>query len=250
MSRGAETFMPDREDSADTVLASVSLRDTHFFGGMDQDVTDAFSAAATWHRFHEGQLIFDQQSDSLEVHFIVRGRVRLLTAVDGGEPVTLAEVGAGDVFGELAAIDGLGRSACAIAATDTILGSIAGPAFIDLLERFPKVAARMLMRMAGIIRSMDVRLAHIAVLTPIQRVIAELMRRAEPDSRVPGMWIIPFAPSHGDIASWTGLQKEDVAQSIGTLARDALVRRRGGTLVLLDWAALQALVKPATARPQ
>jgi hypothetical protein len=97
---------------------------------------------------------------------------------------------------------------------------------------------------------MDVRLANIAVLTPIQRVIAELMRRAEPDNRVPGMWIIPFAPSHGDIAGWTGLQKDDVAQAIGTLARDALLRRRGGSLVLLDWAALQAMVKPATARPK
>jgi CRP/FNR family transcriptional regulator, cyclic AMP receptor protein len=247
------TQAPERYDSAgeeDLALTSISLRDTHFFGGLEQEATDAFSAAAKWHRFHEGQMIFDQESDGLEVHFIVRGRVRLLTAMDGGEPVTLAEVCAGDIFGELAAIDGLARSARAVAATDTILGSIPGPVFVDLLERFPKVAARMLMRMAAIIRSMDVRLANIAVLTPVQRVIAELMRRAEPDSRVPGMWIIPFAPSHGDIASWTGLQKENVAQAIGTLARDALLRRRGGSLVLMDWAALQTIVKPANARPQ
>jgi CRP/FNR family cyclic AMP-dependent transcriptional regulator len=229
---------------------TIGLREMHFFGGFPQEVTDAFSAAANWHRFREGEMIFDQQSDGLEVHFIVRGRVRLLTAIDGGEPVTLAEVVTGDTFGELAAIDGLGRSARAVAATDTIVGSITGPVFLSLLERFPKVAARMLMRLAAIIRSMDVRLANIAVLTPIQRVIAELMRRAEPDSRVPGMWIIPFAPSHGDIASWTGLQKEDGATTIGTLAREALLRRRGGSLVLLDWAALQAMVKPGTARPQ
>src|SRR3954467_3505589 len=105
-----DTLIPSPEPSAGNVREpereAVSLRDTHFFGGMDPEAPDAFSAAANWHRFHEGQIIFDQESDGLAVHFIVRGRVRLLTAVDGGEPVTLAEVGTGDIFGELAAIDG------------------------------------------------------------------------------------------------------------------------------------------------
>lgn len=233
-----------------TALApeGLTLQGIRFFEGCDVDAVQAFSSAATWQRFDEGQMIFDQESDGLEAHFVVQGCVRLMTSVDGGEPVTLAEVTTGDIFGELAAIDHLGRSARALAVTDTILASIHGPIFVNLLEDYPKIAARMLKRLAGIIRSMDVRLTNIAVLTPIQRVIAELMRRAEPDTRVPGMWIIPFAPSHSDIAGWAGLDREQVAQTIGALAREALLRRRGGSLVLMDWAALQAMVKPAHTR--
>jgi CRP/FNR family transcriptional regulator, cyclic AMP receptor protein len=229
-------------------LEGLTLQGIRFFEGIETEVVNAFSTAAIWQRFNEGQMIFDQESDGMEVHFVFQGCVRLLTSVDGGEPVTLAEVGTGDIFGELAAIDHLGRSARALAVNDTILASIHGPVFVKLLEDNPKVAARMLKRLAGIIRSMDVRLTNIAVLTPIQRVIAELMRRAEPDVRVPGMWIIPFAPSHGDIASWAGLDREQVAQTIGALAREALLRRRGGSLVLMDWAALQSMVKPAHTR--
>lgn len=227
---------------------SLTLRGFKFFEGLGVEPADAFTALTKWHRFNEGDMIFDQASDGLEAHFVMYGRVRLLTGMDGGEPVTLAEVPAGSVFGELAAIDHLPRSARAIAATDTILGSIDGVVFVSLLEKFPQVAVRMLRRLASIIRSMDVRLANIAVLTPTQRVIAELMRRSEPDVRVPGMWIIPFAPTHAEIASWTGLNKEQVAQTIGILARDALLRRRGGSLVLLDWAALQGMVKPKSTR--
>jgi CRP-like cAMP-binding protein len=227
---------------------ALTLGGARFFEGVPPDVVAEFTSAAVWRFVAEGEVVFDQESDGLDVHFVVQGNIRLLTGVDGGEPVTLAEVSAGELFGELAAIDQLRRSARAVAAQDSLLASIPGPAFVALLEAHPTIAGRMLRRLAGIIRSMDVRLANIAVLTPTQRVIAELMRRAEPDTRVPGTWIIPFAPTHGDLAGWTGIDKEQVAQTIGTLARDALLRRRGGSLVLLDWAALQGLVKPANGR--
>jgi CRP-like cAMP-binding protein len=226
----------------------LNLSGFRFFEGLPPETVARFTAAARWQRFTEGEMIFDQESDGLEVHFVVHGRIRLLTGMDGGEPMTLAEVPAGEVFGELAAIDQLPRSARAIAATDSILGSIDGPVFVSLLQGAPDVAVRMLKRMASIIRSMDVRLTNLAALSPMQRVIAELMRRAEPDLRVPGNWIIAYAPTHAEIASWTGLGREDVAQIIGVLARDALLRRRGGSLVLLDWAALQNMVKPESAR--
>lgn len=236
-------------DHAPTVdVSTLTLRGFRFFEGLPIEVADAFTAVTKWHQYTEGQIVFDQESDSMEVHFVMVGAVKLLTGVDGGEPVTLAEVPQGEVFGELAAIDHLPRSARAVAACDTILGSIGGHEFVHELGEQPKMAVRMLKRLANIIRSMDVRLANIATLNPTQRVIAELMRRAEPDLRVPGMWIIPFAPTHGDIASWTGVDKEIVAQAIGGLARDALLRRRGGSLVLLDWAGLQKIVKPQRTR--
>lgn len=126
--------------------------------------------------------------------------------------------------------------------------NVTGTSFLKLLEAFPQVAIRMLGRLAGIVRSMDVRLANISVLTPTQRVVAELMRRAIPDVRVPGMWIIPFAPNHAEIASWVGLDKELAAQVIGGLARQTLVRRRGGSVVLMDWVTLQKMVKPTNAQ--
>ena len=225
-------------------LEHLTLEGFRFFKGLPPEVAQELNAAVHWVRYAQGEMVFDFESDGLEVYFVVHGKIKLLTGIDGDEPITLAEVTEGEVFGELAAVDQLPRSARAVAARDSILGSIEGPQFLALMEKNPKMATKMLKRLASIIRSMDVRLTNLSLLTPKQRIIAELMRRAEPDQRVPGMWIIPFAPTHGDIASWAGLERDKVAPMIGELARDALLRRRGGSLVLLDWACLQAMVKP------
>lgn len=225
-----------------------SLRGFKLFEGLAPEVAEDFAQAAHWRRYLTEEMIFDQSSDTLEVHFVASGRVRLLACLDSGDTVTLAEVGGGDVFGELAAIDGLPRSARAMAAEDSLVASIAGHDFVGLLERHPQTAVRMLRRLTCIIRSMDVRLANMSSLEPQQRVMVELIRIAEPDARVPGTWIIPFAPSHSEIAGWASVDKETVARTIGEMARDGVVRRRGGSIIFLDWPKLQMLAKPRSGR--
>lgn len=224
------------------------LRAFKLFEGLPHAVADDFAAAAHWRRHLPEEIVFDQSSDTLEVHFVASGRVRLLSCLDGGETVTLAEVNGGDVFGELAAIDGLPRSARAVAVQDSLIASIPGPHFVELMQRHPQTAVRMLRRLACIIRSMDVRLANMSSLEPPQRVMVELIRLAEPDLRIPGSWIIPFAPSHGEIAGWASVDKEMVARTIGELARDGVLRRRGGSIVFLEWGKLQMMAKPHTGR--
>ncbi len=229
-------------------VAHGSLRGFHLFEGLPEDVADDFSRSAHWRRYVAGDVIFDQNSDTLECHFVVSGGVRLLSCVEGGEAVTLAEVQGGEVFGELAAIDGLPRSARALVVADAVVASIEGPVFVELMQRHPPTAVRMLRRLTRIVRSMDVRLANMSSLDAGQRVMVELIHLAEPDQRVPGAWIIPYAPSHGDLAGWAGVDKEVVARTIGELARDGVLRRRGGSIVFLDWQKLQLLVKPKSGR--
>lgn len=225
-----------------------SLRGFKLFDDLSDEVVADFSAAAHWRRYEANEIIFDQASDTLECHFVFSGRVRLLSCLDGGEAVTLAEVKAGDLFGELAAIDGQPRSAKAVVVTESVVASVEGPVFTELLQRHPVVSVRMLRRLGRIIRSMDVRLANMSSLEPDQRIMVELIRIAEPDLRVPGGWIIPFAPSHGELAGWAGVEKGMVARTIGELARDGLLRRRGGSIVFLDWQKLQAMAKPRSGR--
>lgn len=235
-------------NETDQASAPGSLRGFKLFDGMAPDIADRFADAAHWRRYLPDEMVFDQQSDTLEVHFVASGRVRILSCLETGDMVTLAEVNGGDVFGELAAIDGLPRSARAIVVADAVVASIAGSVFVELLTRYPETAVRMLRRLACIVRSMDVRLANMSSLEPEQRVMLELMRIAEPDLRVPGTWIIPFAPSHGEISGWAGVDKEIVARTIGELARDGILRRRGGSIVFLEWSKIQLLAKSRSGR--
>lgn len=193
----------------------------------------------SWEECKPGALVFDAETDRLEVYFIVRGSVRILAHVPDGDPIPLSEMGAGNYFGELAAIDGLPRSARVEAAQPTLLASLNGSDFLSVLERHPQLARKVMIRLARVIRSMDTRVANLTALSPDQRISVELLRLAEPDTRVPNGWIISELPSHKELADRAGTTKEVVAQTIGELTQEGIIQRRELAMAITNWQKLQ-----------
>lgn len=212
------------------------------FSGLAPEDIGAIEASCSWHRIASGEQVFDKESDTLEVYFVVAGAVRILTQ-SGEREVALADVLAGNYFGELAAIDRMKRSARVVATQDCVLASLQGAAFLDMLHRHPMVAVRVLERLTRIIRNLDQRVTDLSTATENQRICGELVRLAEPDASRPDGWIIPDMPNHKEIAAWVGTSREVVAQAIGELARDGIIKRRGMGLVIADLARLRLMSK-------
>jgi CRP-like cAMP-binding protein len=217
------------------------------FAGLAPEAIREIASIATWRDVPMGETIFDQETDTLEVYCVVDGAVRILTTV-GEREVTLAEIAHGNVFGEIAAIDGQPRSAKAVASVDSVLASIDGPAFVKILLKHPGIALKIIQRLARVVRGLDKRVTTLSTLTEEQRVVIELLRISEPDPKIPNGWYIPTMPVHSDIAGWAGTSRDIVAQTIGKLAREGVVKRRGMALVICDWPQLQMLGKVAAAR--
>ena len=220
-----------------------SLGSIDLFAGLSPEAIGEIEALATWHQFAPDEQVFDKETDTLEVYFVVSGSVRIMSYVRPDREVALANVAAGNYFGELAAIDGRGRSARVVAIDDAVLASVDGPAFMDYMSRYPIVAIRVLERFARIIRALDNRVTDLSTLTESQRIMLELVRLARPDPRRVDGFYIPDLPNHKEIASWAGVSREAVAQTIGELARMGVVERRSMSLVVRDWAKLQALAR-------
>lgn len=223
-------------------LSSVSL-----FADLAPDEIREVESVAKWHEVPAGETIFDQENDTLEVFCVVSGAVRILTIV-GDRDVTLAEIQAGNVFGEIAAIDNLPRSAKAVATADSVLASIEGPAFIQLILKYPSISIKVIKRLARVVRGLDKRVTTLSTLTEEQRVVIEILRISEPDPKILNGWYIPTMPVHSDIAGWAGTSRDVVAQTIGKLARDGVVKRRGMAMVICDWPQLQLIGKVSAAR--
>jgi len=223
-------------------LSQVSL-----FSGLAPDEIRDIVSVAKWHEVPAGETIFDQENDTLEVYCVVKGAVRIMTTV-GERDVTLAEISHGNVFGEIAAIDGLPRSAKTIATVDSVLASIEGPTFIKIMLKYPGIAVKIIQRLARVVRGLDKRVTTLSTLTEEQRVVIELLRISEPDPKIPNGWYIPTMPVHSDLAGWAGTSRDIVAQTIGKLAREGVVKRRGMALVICDWPQMQMLGKVAAAR--
>ena len=223
-------------------LSAISL-----FAGLAPEAIRDIASMAKWHQMAAGETIFDQETDTLEVYCVVAGAVRIMTTV-GEREVTLAEIPGGNVFGEIAAIDGQPRSAKAVASTDSVLASIEGAVFTKMLLKYPSVALKIIQRLARVVRGLDKRVTTLSTLTEEQRVVIELLRISEPDPKIPNGWYIPTMPVHSDLAGWAGTSRDIVAQTIGKLAREGVVKRRGMALVICDWPQMQMLGKVAAAR--
>lgn len=232
-------------EQADTMTVG-GLDGFELFAGITPGDLAAIEGRCSWHRFAAGDQVFDKESDTLEVYFVVSGAVRILTQ-SGEREVALADVLAGNYFGELAAIDRMRRSARVVATRDSVLASLEGPAFLDLLHAHPPVAVRVLERLTRIIRNLDQRVTDLSTASEAQRICGELLRLAAPDPGKPECWHIADLPNHKEIAAWVGCTREDVAQVIGELARDGVVRRRGMGLTIADLTRLKLMARASAA---
>lgn len=208
---------------------------------LSEEIAQEAEGLCTWRRFEVGEEVFDIETDSREVFFIVEGGVRIFGLSPEGEHLPIAEMHAGNSFGELAAIDGGARSACVVATAPALLASMTPENFRAIMFKYPVLGHRMMLRMAKIIRSLDNRIPTPFKLTPEQRVMLELIKQAQPDTRLPDDWIIPQMPNHKDIAQQAGTTRDIVAETIGQLAREGILRRRNSGMLITDWTRLKLL---------
>jgi len=88
--------------------------------------------------FQPGQVVFREGENSQEAYRILRGRVEISIVADG-KPVILAQLGEGDIFGEMAMVDERPRSASAQALEVTECEVLTPENFNELVLSRPEV---------------------------------------------------------------------------------------------------------------
>jgi signal transduction histidine kinase len=102
-------------------------------------------------RFAAGEVIFSAGEAGDGMYFVATGEVRISAVVGQNEPRTLALIGAGDFFGEMAVVDDAPRSATATAAVETTAYFLRRDTVLELLNAHPQLAL-------DIVREFSIRL--------------------------------------------------------------------------------------------
>ena len=207
--------------------------------GLDEDERRRLESRCHWRQCAPGETVLERGSESREVLFIVQGAVNVVDFSISGREIAYATLRAGDGFGELAAIDGQPRSASVVAVEKTLLAVLPSERFLDLLQENAGVTFRLLQRLANMVRSGDVRIMELSTLAATQRVYAELLRMAVPDTAVPSLWVIHPLPPLREIASRISTTRETVARALSQLYPTGLLRRKGRSLYIMDRAKFQ-----------
>lgn len=213
-----------------------------FFVDAPADVVARLDAAARWFTYEAGSLIVDFDDETSDVYFILEGAVRVILRAPNGKERLLGEIGAGQFFGEMSAIDDSGRSANVTALTRTRVCILRGQAFLDAVHASRTTCRRLLRMLSGRIRSANARLLEDATLPGRLRLAAELLRMSAP-SPTSGLRVIRPVPLESDLAARIGIRREAVSRSISELRRQGLLERLSDALVLPDPAALRQLIQ-------
>lgn len=120
------------------------LRQNYLFSGLPDPLLDRLAVLAQWRAFPRGGTIFSQGDEGDALYGVVSGRVRISTASPEGREVFLNIMEPGDTFGEIAVIDGLPRTAGAVALDAARLISIGRGEFLAVVEREPRLAMHLL----------------------------------------------------------------------------------------------------------
>lgn len=221
--------MPDREQSAVELLRSVQL-----FSDLEQGELERFSRVAVPRSFPTGTRVF-HEGDSSDACYIVRdGTFRVTREHTDGRAITLATLGPGELFGELAMLDGDRRSASAEALTDGELLALPAGDVRALLARHPEIALKLVAGLVRRLRAANVRLSRQSFQTVPSRVAGILSQLSREGQDENGGGEVTIRMNQTDLAQLAGTSRESVSRFLAELERAGVVHSGRGRVTVLD----------------
>ncbi|GAB3647568.1 Crp/Fnr family transcriptional regulator [Ramlibacter alkalitolerans] len=219
------------------------MRNVKMLQGLSQERLEILAARFAWRTVEPGQVIVARNSHDRDVHFVVSGHVRVTSFSAGGKQVTFRDEEPGEMFGDLAAIDGAPRSADVLALDSVLVASLSPEDFRALIAAEELVRERVLQRLAGLVRQLSERVIELSTLGVQNRIHAELLRLARASGATGTQARIDPAPKHADMASQVSTYREQVTRELSLLTKQGLLAKDGNALVLLDVPKLERMVE-------
>lgn len=220
-----------------------TLLSLNLFRDLSAPERNALAAHCRAHRYSKGQQILAYEDQSRDVFFVVSGQVRATIYTASGREVTFRDLGAGEDFGGLSALDSQPRASSVIALSDTMALSMPPTAFREALRRHPSIALRMLQALSALVRLLSNRVVEFSTLGVRNRIHAELLRLAKNSLETGDTAIITPSPRHVDIASRISTHREAVTRELNQLISEGLLERRGRALIITSVGKLQRMVE-------
>ena len=184
--------------------------------------------------FSAGNVIVERDEEDQSVYFIMYGRVHVLNYSSAGRIVTYSSLAEGGMFGEMAAIDGLPRSAWVCAVNDCMVIKISKEIFVSFLQKNPKFSMAVMRKLSKNLRELDERLVNILSMRAEQRVCVEIISMAKSNTVKSERYCVVEMPTQSNFANLVGLSRETVSRVLIRLRSDGLVKISGNGLDILD----------------
>jgi len=164
--------------------------------------------------------------------FLIKGRLQGVDFTADEREVGLYFVEQGEYFGELSVIDGLPQPEFVIATAPSHIVTLPHAEAHELLFATPAAARQVSNGLASRVRAATAQRSVLALPNPFQRLCVHLDRLAVDNGQ--GGAVIPFAPTHQELAIMINSTRETVTRSFQVLQRNGTLARDGNQLKIAD----------------
>jgi CRP/FNR family transcriptional regulator, cyclic AMP receptor protein len=192
-------------------------------------------------RFEAGEVVFKEGDEGTTCYIVRSGQARAIREHPDGRSITLAHFAPGDIFGEMAMLDGERRSATVETTEATEAIAILSTDMHRLLREHPDISVKLIAALGQRLRETNERLARQSFQTVQSRVaaaLAQLVAAAAGDAR--GDVLITI--TQAELAQLAGSSRESASRFLAVLERAGVITQGRGKLTVHDAEALERYV--------
>ena len=211
------------------------------FCDLDSEAFEQLSRYAKHTMLKRGATIFSKGDPGNSLYAVITGTVKISISSPDGRNAILNLIGAGELFGEMAVLDGQDRSADATANTNCEIYVIDRRDFLPFVRSQPALSMKFIELLCARIRWTSDQVEQVILQDLPGRVASALLgltekRKLEPESRT-------IAITQQEISEMVGMTRESINKQLRAWAARNWVRLEHGAIVVLDAASLRELVE-------
>jgi CRP-like cAMP-binding protein len=182
-------------------------------------------------RKHAAGTVLFREGDRGKTMYVLRaGKVKISKQISETE-LTLAVLGPGEFFGEMALLEGLPRSAGATVVEDAELIELEGNAFETLVRKNGEIAVRLMRRLSARLREADRQIQALMSRSGAARALSLVRNLAEPPDKE-GRRYLPRDLTPDTVTTRVGLMGEEAQRVKRTFQKVGLIAAQGGRWAL------------------
>lgn len=206
------------------------------FSELDDITLEKIVNIGTRKIFEKNDVILLEEETGTALFIILKGKIKITRSSSDGREVILTILSDSDFFGEMAILDGLKRSATAIAIESSELFIIQRNDFLNLLREHPEVSIALLQELTKRLRSADMKIKALSLKDAEGKVASVILQLADDIGKIQfGKVEIDKLPLQQDLANMAGTSRETISRTLHSFTKKGLIEMDGNKLRILDY---------------
>ena len=233
-------FNPSSSEHLERVTEVSATARVSIFSKLSQSDIEQLTQILTPKKYAPNTSVFFQGDPSDSLYIVLKGSVKVTQASEDGHEKILDILGSGEIFGELAMLDGHPRSATVTTCEPTELATISRKDFRDFVETHSEILWKVLASLCERVRKTSTDMLELSSREVPYRVLAALSQLTEKYGQVAadGSCLISENFGLNDLVAMVGSTREIVSRLLHRYQEDGLIELAKNKLIIPDPKAL------------